>query len=163
MCALLRTVDKGTLPPSGFSPPLWNFLAEGWDKAPLPPSPTVTLGPETIILGHDDSENDDDSKEVENHEFGWDNEHPQRQVEVEEFRIEWRPISNGDFYEFYTSGGSGKVAFPKSWCMVDDEVCVRSFIVPPVDMILKPSKGPHRVRPRSDESRAFVAHGDHLR
>jgi len=123
---LLRSVVQGTLPPSGFTPPPWSALADGWDKAPLPPSPTVTLGPETITLGHDDSENDDASKEVENHEFGWDNEHPQRQVDVGEFRIEWRPVSNGDFYQFYNSGGSNKVAFPKSWCMVGDEVCVRS-------------------------------------
>jgi len=122
---LLRTVGRGTLPPSGFTPPSWSALADGWDKAPLSSSPTVTLGPETITLGHDDSENDDASKEVGGHEFGWDNEHPQRQVDVGAFRIDWRPISNGDFYEFYNSGGSAKVAFPKSWCTIDGEVCVR--------------------------------------
>ena len=122
---LLRTVGEGTLPPSGFTPPLWGTLSDSWERAPLPPSSTVALSPETVTLGHDDSENDDTSKEVQNHEFGWDNEHPQRQVDVGEFRIEWRPISNGEFYEFYNSGGSEKVTFPKSWCMVGDEVCVR--------------------------------------
>jgi len=127
---LLRTVGQGTLPPSGFVPPPWSALTDGWDKAPLPPSPTVTLGPETVTLGHNDSENDDASKEVENHEFGWDNENPQRQVDVGEFRIEWRPVSNGDFYEFYNSGGSDKVAFPKSWCMVDGEVSVLTVYGP---------------------------------
>ena len=125
---LLRTVGKGTLPPSGFTPPHWDGLSNGWDKALLPSTSTVTLGPATITLGHDDSEGDDASKEVLNHEFGWDNEHPQRQVEVGQFKIGWRPISNGDFYEFYNSGGNEKVAFPKSWCMVDDEVCVRLFL-----------------------------------
>lgn len=122
---LLRTVGQGTLPPFGFTPPAWSALADGWDKASLPLSPTVKLGPETITLGHDDSEGDDVSKEVEDHEFGWDNEHPKRQVDVGQFRIEWRPVSNGDFHEFYNSGGNGKVAFPKSWCMVDGEACVR--------------------------------------
>jgi formylglycine-generating enzyme required for sulfatase activity len=125
---LLRTVGKGTLPPSGFTPPHWDGLSNGWDRALLPPSSTVTLGPATVTLGHDDSENDDASKEVQNHEFGWDNEHPQRQVEVGQFKIGWRPISNGEFYEFYNSGGSEKVAFPKSWCTVDDEVRVRFLL-----------------------------------
>lgn len=126
---LLRTVGQGTLPPSGFTSPSWIALADSWDKAPLPPSSTVKLGPETIILGHDDYEGDDDSKDVQNHEFGWDNEHPQRKVEVGEFKIEWRPVSNGEFYEFYKAGGSNKVAFPKGWCLVDGEVFVRvSFV-----------------------------------
>jgi len=127
---LVRTAGKGTSPPSGFTPPSWSGLADGWDKAPLPPSSTVKLGPETITLGHDDSENDDASKEVENHEFGWDNESPQRKVDVGEFRIEWRPVSNGDFYEFYKAGGSEKVALPKSWYLVDDEVYVLTMYGP---------------------------------
>jgi len=160
---LLRTVGRGTLPPSGFTPPPWSALVDHWDKAPLPPSPTVTLGPETITLGHDDSENDDASKEVGDHEFGWDNEHPQRQVDVGEFRIEWRPVSNGDFYEFYKSGGNDKVAFPKGWCMVNDEVCVRLFLTLPMDMPLKPPTGPHHVWSRTDENRPFVAGHDHVR
>jgi len=160
---LLRTVGKGTLPPSGFTPPPWSTLSDSWDKAPLPLSSTVVLGPETIALGHNDSENDDASKEVENHEFGWDNEHPQRHADVGEFRIEWRPVSNGDFYEFYNSGGSDRVAFPESWCMIDDEAYVRLFLVPQVDMPLNPSTGSHHVWSRSDESRPFVACHDHLR
>ena len=160
---LLRTVGKGTLPPSGFAPPPWSTLSDSWDKAPLPLSSTVALGPGIITLGHDDSENDDASKEVENHEFGWDNEHPQRQVDVGKFRIEWRPVSNGDFYEFYNSGGSDKVAFPKSWCMIDDGVYVHLFLVLQVYMPLNPSTGPYHVRSRSDESRPFVACYDHLR
>ena len=160
---LLRTVGQGTLPPAGFTPPPWTTLADGWDKAPLPPSPTVTLGPETIRLGHDDSENDDTSKGVENHEFGWDNEHPQRQVDVGEFRIEWRPVSNGDFYEFYNSGGSDKVALPKSWCMIDGEVSGRSFPTLQMGALLRTSTGPHPIRTRSDESRSFVACHDYVR
>ena len=160
---LLRSVGQGTLHPSGFTPPLWNSLTDSWERAPLPASPTVTLGPETITLGHDDSEKDDASKEVENHEFGWDNEHPQRQVEVGEFRIEWRPVSNGDFYNFYMAGGSEKVAFPKSWCLIDDEVFVRVSLVSEMKARLSPLTGNDHVRFRSIESRPFVARHDHLR
>jgi formylglycine-generating enzyme required for sulfatase activity len=87
------------------------------------------LGPETIVLGHDDYEKNDAYKDIENHEFGWDNEHPQRKVEVGQFRIEWRPVTNGDFYEFYKAGGSDKVAFPKSWSLDNGEVCVRISLV----------------------------------
>ena len=159
---LLRTIGQGTLPPSGFTPPPWNALADSWDKAPLPTSSTVKLGPETITLGHDDYEKDDDSKDVENHEFGWDNEHPQRKAEVGEFRIEWRPVSNGDFYEFYKAGGSDKVALPKGWCLVDGEVFVRVFPVSQIGVSLNPSTGPHHVRFRSVESRPFVARDDHI-
>jgi formylglycine-generating enzyme required for sulfatase activity len=160
---LVRTAGKGTSPPSGFTPPSWSSLADGWDKAPLPPSSTVKLGPETITLGHDDSERDDASKEVGNHEFGWDNENPQRKVDVGEFRIEWRPVSNGDFYEFYEAGGSEKVALPKSWHLVDDKVYVRVFLVLWVDFPLSMLTGPHHVRSCSVESRPFVARYDHLR
>ena len=160
---LVRTVGQGTLPPYGFAPPPWSSLADSWDNAPVPPSSTVQLGPETITLGHDDFENEDASKAVENHEFGWDNEHPKRQVDIGEFRIEWRPVSNGDFYEFYKAGGSEKVALPKSWCTIDNEVCVRGFSVSQVDVPLNPSTGAYHVRTRSDENRPLVARYDHLR
>ena len=160
---LLHGVGRGTSSPLGFTHPPWSSLADSWDKAPLPPSPTVTLGPETISLGHNDSENDDASKEVENHEFGWDDEHPQRQVEVGEFRIDWRPVSNGDFYKFYNSGRNDKVEFPKGWCMVGDEVHVRSFPTVWFDVLLKRPTGPYLLRSCSDENRPFVARHDHVR
>lgn len=160
---LVRTAGQGTLPPYGFTPPSWSSLADSWDNAPLPPSPTVKLGPETVTLGHDDFESEDTSKAAENHEFGWDNEHPKRQVDVGEFTIEWRPVSNGDFYEFYKAGGSEKVALPQSWCVVDNEVSVRVFLVSPVDAPLKPSAGAYHVRTRSDENRSLVACHDYLR
>jgi formylglycine-generating enzyme required for sulfatase activity len=66
---------------------------------------------------------------VEGHEFGWDNEHPKREVDIGRFKIEWRPVTNGEFYQFYTGVGRDKASFPASW--VDDggiiKVCVFSI------------------------------------
>lgn len=122
---LLQRAGSGTIPPSGFIPPPWEVLAESWDKQPLPDTETVTLGPAEVTLGHDDDESQDDSTEgVLEHSFGWDNEHPKRTVKVEKFKIEWRPVTNGQFYEFYTGPGKGKVQFPKSWVELNGEVFV---------------------------------------
>lgn len=121
---LLRKAGEGTLPPPGFTSPPWSALSDSWDAAPLPKDATVTLGPETVVLGHDDSEADDDSTDVEGHEFGWDNEHGKREIKVDEFKISWRPVSNGEFYNFYKGEGHGKVKFPQSWIEVSGQVCV---------------------------------------
>ena len=58
------------------------------------------------------------------HEYGWDNEHPKREVHVNSFRIEWRPVSNGEFHDFYTGTGKGLVNFPASWVEVEGEIQV---------------------------------------
>jgi formylglycine-generating enzyme required for sulfatase activity len=121
---LIQRSGTGTLLPPGFTAPAWSTLAAQWDQAtPLLSSPTTTLGPTTIILGHDDSEADDHLPElkhvVDGHEFGWDNESPPRPVEVAQFKIDWRPITNQEFYSFWTGEGKGKVDMPVSW--VDDE------------------------------------------
>lgn len=125
---LLQRAGTGTLPPPDFTRPNWASLEAIWKAAPKPKSSTVTLGPATVSLGHDDIEADDDepskSLQVDGHEFGWDNESPKRDVQVEEFRIDWRPVTNGDFYEFYKNGGQDKVKFPASWVEYEGETCV---------------------------------------
>jgi hypothetical protein len=42
---------------------------------------------------------------------------------VGEFRMEWRPITNGQFYEYWKSA-KGKVPMPKLWVMQDGQVMV---------------------------------------
>jgi hypothetical protein len=68
----VSAVNDGTIPPSvgGFSTPCWESLAEEWDATPAPMSTTITLGPATVQLGHDDYEADDGSLDVRDHEFG---------------------------------------------------------------------------------------------
>lgn len=113
---LIQRAGNGTIPPPGFVAPPWESLSASWNEIPPPVSRTVTLGPTTVSLGHKDFESDDDTTHnVDTHEFGWDNESPKREVHVDQFKIEWRPITNGDFYQFYVGEGQGKVDFPASW------------------------------------------------
>jgi formylglycine-generating enzyme required for sulfatase activity len=128
----------GTLPPPGFTSPPWEALAALWDAAPQPTSESVTLGPATVALGHDDDESKDvlftpetlsDSEleeKVANHEYGWDNEHPRREVEVGGFRISWRPVSNGDYWKYWKEQKEkGEVVgTPRTWVEVDEEMKV---------------------------------------
>jgi len=136
--------EGGTLPPSGFAPPPWEALAEQWNSAPLPSESTVLLGPETVVLGHDDFEAEDavqDNGEdmdaniakIKEHEYGWDNEHPKREVEVGQFKISWRPVTNGEFYAFWKGEGREMVKIPDSWVEVKGVTKVRT-LYGPVDM-----------------------------
>jgi formylglycine-generating enzyme required for sulfatase activity len=131
---LLQRAGTGTIPPPGFAPPPWSSLALNWDSDPKLESMTVTLGPATVSIGHDDIEADDvvleKSLDVVDHEFGWDNESPKRDVQVGEFRIEWRPITNGEFYRFYKTQ-SNKVPLPATWVEQDGEMKVCTFPTSP--------------------------------
>jgi hypothetical protein len=130
---LIQCAGSGTLPPTGFITPPWTSLAEGWNTNPAPQTKTVTLGPAIVSLGHDDDEADDDDTRslVEGYELGWDNEHPKRQVDVGCFKIEWRPVTNGEFYQFYIKVGirSDKVSFPASWVDDGDTIKVCAFSI----------------------------------
>lgn len=125
---LLQRAGTGTISPPGFMKPEWESLAAAWDAAPKPVSETVVLGPETVSLGHDDLEAEDDEpgkvREGDDHEYGWDNEHPERKVEVQRFEISWRPVTNGEFYEFYLGHGKDMVELPASWVVEDGVVQV---------------------------------------
>ena len=136
---LIQRAGTGMLPPPGFSIPPWATLAAQWDAIPPPATPTVTLGPCTITLGHDDQEPDDLNPALEHdvaaHEFGWDNESPARAVHVGAFRVEWRPITNGEFEAFWRGAGRGVVDMPASWVADpedngDGEVRVRTLYGP---------------------------------
>lgn len=127
---LLQRAGTGTISPSGFVSPPWSSLAEGWKTAPPAKSETVQLGPATIELGHDDLESDDASTDVKSHEFGWDNENPKRQVSVGEFKISWRPVTNWEFFQFFTGEGKDRVSMPASWVDQDGTIKVRTLYGP---------------------------------
>ena len=127
---LIQRAGTGTLPPPGFAPPPWSALAAAWEaSARAPSTPTVTIGPNTITLGHDDCEGDDLKLEVthrvDGHEFGWDNESPARRVEVGPVRMEWRPVTNEEYLAFWNADGQTQVEFPPSWVSSEQgmEVC----------------------------------------
>ena len=164
---LLQRAGTGTIPPSGFTPPPWSSLQGTWESSPRPSTPTVTLGPDTLVLGHDDNEMEDEEPgkdiDVKDHEFGWDNENPKRTVDVGEFKIEWRPVTNGDFYEFWKSCGRDKVQLPKSWVEEDGEIMVGP-LSSQIQSLVKFKRhscicflGPYAVWPNSSEDREPVA------
>ena len=103
-----------------------------WRMIPAPMHSSVELGPEMVSVGRDDREPDDylprESTDVKFHNFGWDNENPCRQVEVGRFRVDFRPITVKEFYEFWAGGTDEGVPniLPANW--VEDggeiKVCV---------------------------------------
>ncbi|KAF8448703.1 C-type lectin protein [Boletus edulis BED1] len=132
---LIQCAGTGTLPPPGFAPPPWSALAAAWDASVRAPgTPTVTLGPATVMLGHYDCEGDDLKPElthrVGDHEFGWDNESPARAVAVGRVRMEWRPVTNEEYLVFWNAGGKSQVGFPPSWMSSENEIQVRTVYGP---------------------------------
>ncbi|KAK7045684.1 hypothetical protein VNI00_007517 [Paramarasmius palmivorus] len=129
---LIQRAGTGTLPPPGFTIPPWSLLADQFNQVPPPSTPYATLGPADLVLGHQDSEGDDIGElklNVQDHEYGWDNESPPRSVSVGAFRAEWRPVSNGEFEVFWREG-KGKVPMPKSWAEEDGQLQVRTLYGP---------------------------------
>lgn len=128
---LIQRAGSGTLPPPGFIAPPWELLVQQWNANPAPLSSTTTLGPATITLGHNDSEGDDKTEgiaeDVEGHVFGWDNESPERKVEVGAFRVDWRPVSNREFEVFWRETGATQLGMPGSWVEEDEQIKVYSF------------------------------------
>ena len=131
---LIQRAGTGTRPPSGLTAPPWDILAEQWNRTPSPSSTTLTLGPATLVLGHDDPETDDlvpeHTLDVEAHEFGWDNESPQRKVDVGQFKIDIRPVTNEEFHAYWKAQG-GNVPLPASWIKDGEEVLVCSILSDP--------------------------------
>ena len=154
-------IPGGTVPPPGFATPSWDSLAKQWDESPRPYRSTVTLGPTKLSLGHDDPEDLDEDPELrtsfEDLEYGWDNEHPKREVEVKEFRIEWRPVTNGEFYKFYISGGNDIVSNPASWIVDDGEFKVNITLTTYKRVNLNRLIGPYTLWTRFYENCAALA------
>lgn len=109
--------EDGTVAPPGFSKPEWEAVYSSnssWN-APITPSPTITLGPRTLFIGHDDIEADDNKHSSSlGHEFGWDNESPRREVRVKgHVKVETRPVLNGEYFDWWTT--QGKEDIPALW------------------------------------------------
>lgn len=130
---LLQRAGTGTIPPPDFFKPEWTSLASAWNAAPKPTQETVILGPGLVTLGHDDDDEQDARtgkvRTPDDHEYGWDNEHPKRNVEVQQFEISWRPVTNGEFYEFYLGQDKDKVELPASWVVEDGVVQVSAIVM----------------------------------
>ena len=96
-----------TLPPPGVAP---DFVALGKQaREASVPNQWIPIPASTIKVGLEDPENDDGPDQF----FGWDNEKPQRLVDVPAFEAQARPLTNEDYarYLYHT----GQEAVPASW------------------------------------------------
>ncbi|KAG8868209.1 hypothetical protein FRB97_002624, partial [Tulasnella sp. 331] len=135
----------GTVPPTGFTAPAWEVLAQQkeWsiDLASMS-SPTVVIGPADVPLGHDDIEDEDNSPNSiaglvngKEHELGWDNESPSRIAKLTRtVRVEARPVLNAEYHAFWKKGQDGtehSTKLPASWVVnVNGEVEARTLYGP---------------------------------
>jgi L-histidine Nalpha-methyltransferase / hercynylcysteine S-oxide synthase len=126
--------EGGTRPPPGIVPPDWESLQQKWQQRQELESKqelTVILGPSQVEIGHNDYEADDlvalQSLNDDDHEFGWDNEHPKRKVSVAKFKVERKPISNGEYHHYWASL-KDKKDMPASWVMKDGQIMVRDVV-----------------------------------
>uniref|UniRef100_A0A1D1YRC5 Meiotically up-regulated gene 158 protein n=1 Tax=Anthurium amnicola TaxID=1678845 RepID=A0A1D1YRC5_9ARAE len=119
---------KHTIPPKDVVIPRWK---PSFDPAPKPE--LITIPTQTITLGHDDDESADDTDPL-SLPFGWDNERPSRKVTVQSFKIQSRPVTNGEYLLFMKTTINKE--FPSSWVPVDPALFhykVRT-VFGPVDM-----------------------------
>lgn len=131
---LIQRAGTGTLPPPGFPTPPFSLLASQWNSTYSQPSrgPTVTIGTTELVMGHDDAESDDLKvgleKDVFGRSYGWDNESPAKVVTVDRFKIDWRPITNEEYFTWWsTDKENTSRMMPPSWVMEGDEVKIRTF------------------------------------
>ena len=103
---MLLQSDK-TLPPPGIVP---DFVALGKQaRGAAIPNQWITIPATTVLLGLDDPEHYDGPDRY----FGWDNEKPQRHVNVPAFEAQARPLTNEDYARYLYQTGQDTV--PASW------------------------------------------------
>ncbi|KAF9240387.1 C-type lectin protein [Melanogaster broomeanus] len=130
---LIQRAGKGTLPPPGFTVPPWGALAEQWNATVRPPStPTVTLGPATIVLGHEDCEAMISSlaspqSSTDTSSVGTTRVHHVL-LRSSRIKMDWRPVTNAEFLAFYQD--HMEVGLPPSWVANEDSMMVRTLYGP---------------------------------
>lgn len=112
----------------GFQTPDFKSLARFWNSSVksqgrLARSKILSFPAQTITIGQDDDDTMDSTAPFEeSHAFGWDVEHPKRQIQVGAFKIDALPITNLEYFNFLASSESNGMiskkmidCFPSSW------------------------------------------------
>lgn len=104
--------SDGVLPPPG---PKLDFraLAQDAQKNALP-NEWIKIPSATLTVGMNELENESGNSQY----FGWDNEKPERQVQVPTFEAKARPLTNEDYVRYLTE--TGFQMLPASWSMNHD-------------------------------------------
>lgn len=113
-----------TVPPG--PKPEWEVLQRSWGQ--FEKNKVLEIDSTSIKMGHDDVEKDDESAQEgdwKSHEFGWDDENPQIEIQVNPFKIDALPITNGAYLEYMRA--KGIEAIPAAW---HDIETVRTFYGP---------------------------------
>ena len=108
---MLLQSDK-TVPPSGLTPDFEALARQAKEDAV--PNKWNHIPKTSLKIGMDDPEDDDGPDRF----FGWDNEKPQRTMDVNAFEAQARPLSNQDYARFLEQ--SGEVSIPASWTVLPD-------------------------------------------
>ena len=103
---MLLQSDK-TRPPPGMAPDFESMAKEA--RRAAVPNEWIKVPARTITVGLNDPESDDGPDRY----FGWDNEKPQRSVQVPAFEAQARPLTNEDYARFLDE--TGRDALPVSW------------------------------------------------
>jgi iron(II)-dependent oxidoreductase len=74
-------------------------------SAPQPDAQMSRVPAGTATLGLQRTENEQTNSGAQSKSYGWDNEFEEHQVAVPEFHIDTYKVTNGDFLNFYSSGG----------------------------------------------------------
>ncbi len=103
---MLLQSDK-TRPPPGMAPDFETMAKQARKDAV--PNEWIKVPASKITVGLNDPESDDGPDRY----FGWDNERPQRSVNVPAFEAQARPLTNEDYARFLDQ--TGRDAIPASW------------------------------------------------
>ncbi|BGP43762.1 hypothetical protein JCM10449v2_007819 [Rhodotorula kratochvilovae] len=91
---------------------------------------SLSFKAQTITVGHDDADTLDESEAFDPaHEYGWDVEHPRREVSVGAFKIDVLPISNGEYLDWLEEEGktADDALVPASWAGKDGAWAVKTL------------------------------------
>lgn len=105
---MLVQSDK-TRPPAGMAPDFENLAKQAKEAAV--PNEWIKVPASTIRVGMNDPENDKGPDRY----FGWDNEKPQRTIDVPAFEAQARPLTNEDYARFLDQ--TSKSSIPASWML----------------------------------------------
>ena len=127
-----------TRPPTAVAAPQWEALARRWKmEAQESPNKVLDISAGSVAMGHDDLEAEDEkytnSSGWEDHELGWDIEHPKSAVEVKGFKVDSLPITNEEYMAFLVSSDTdlnNADAVPATWQKVDGEWKIRTLYGP---------------------------------
>jgi len=106
--------------PKDLALPDWKIMSESEEppetRSYTKTCPIFSVPKGSVSLGHNDDE-DSDFSDTGTAEYGWDNERPERVVPVDNFDIQVRPVTNGEYFEYFLNTKDGTT--PASWQKMD--------------------------------------------